>query len=268
MDPFSALVLIALLAAPTAFTVGAFKRARANGHFLPSREDWKPRLPSLPQGNGERWTGRWRPGRPSAGHKPPASPKQRRPLFQRLIIPPSSNARKGQTVTTPNGSGPQIRLTRPQQPTTKAPGHAGARVGQPGDAGLPASGPGPRPTSPPGGTMTTASGGGSASDLMSAAQRIIAEAEAGGLQSKARGGLVMGEGLKQLAAAMEQHARHLQETGLYPAYVWEPWRQGAAMAHAAASKATEGGNAAAELARRPMGEANGQAPHHRELNKR
>lgn len=114
----------------------------------------------------------------------------------------------------------------------------------------------------------SANGSGSASDLMSAVTRIIAEGEAGGLQAKARCGLVMGEGLKQMGAAMEQFARHLQEKGLYPPYVWEPWRQAAQLSHATATKTTEAGNAAAALARRPMGEANGQAPHHDELNKR
>lgn len=116
------------------------------------------------------------------------------------------------------------------------------------------------PTSP-------GSGGGGAGDLGTALTRVISEGESGGLKSKTRTALVLGEGHKMSAAYLEQYARHLQEKGEYPAFAWEPVRQAAAMITAAATKLTEHGTAMQTIARTPMGEAAGKAPAREELNK-
>ena len=116
--------------------------------------------------------------------------------------------------------------------------------------------------------MTTpATGAGASSDFFSALNRVIAEARAGAIRAKARANLVMGEGFTQMAAALEQYAKDLQESGQYPAHVWEPVLQGAGQARGAAAHLTESGNAIGEIARTPAGELAGRAPHRDELNK-
>ena len=155
---------------------------------------------------------------------------------------------------------------------------AGGGSGSGGYAGLggpgtyqPPPGP-PDPNARPKGTppMTTpvnGSGSGVAADFFSALNALTAQARAGGIRSKARVNLVMGEGFGQQAIVLDQHARDLQETGLYPATVWEPVIQAANMIRAAASKMTESGQAIATIANTPAGELQGRAPHREELNK-
>jgi hypothetical protein len=110
-------------------------------------------------------------------------------------------------------------------------------------------------------------GGGAAGDLASAVNRILNEARSGGLKSKTRAGLVLGEGLKVLGSALHEYARHLQEAGKYPAFAWEPVRKSATMATSAGSTMAEHGSAMQEIAGTPMGEAQGKAPDREELNK-
>lgn len=124
----------------------------------------------------------------------------------------------------------------------------------------------PAPTTTSNGS-SSGSGGSGASDLGSALTRLVSEAEAGGLKSKTRVALTLGEGHKMSAAYLEQYARHLQEKGEYPAFAWEPVRQAAAMITAAASKLTEHSTAMQTIANTPMGEAAGKAPAKPELDK-
>ena len=120
----------------------------------------------------------------------------------------------------------------------------------------------------PGGTpMTTPAANGSAADFFHAISRVIAEAMAGGIRRKAHANLVLSEGDIQQATALEQYARALQDTGRYPAMVWEPVQRAAAMHRAAAALLRESSTTIAQLANTPMGEANGRAPHHDELNR-
>lgn len=116
-------------------------------------------------------------------------------------------------------------------------------------------------------TTTPTTSSGAAGDLFSALNRLVTEARAGGIRSKARVSLTMAAGFEQQAAALEQYARDLQETGQYPPFVWEPAVQAAGMLRAAAMKLNESANAITSLAKTPAGELVGKAPARDELNK-
>ncbi len=63
---------------------------------------------------------------------------------------------------------------------------------------------------------------GAAADMFSAANVLNAHARAGGIHAKLRTEKVYKEALGHVATALEEFARGLQETGRYPAMVWEP----------------------------------------------
>ena len=110
-------------------------------------------------------------------------------------------------------------------------------------------------------------GGGAAGDFFHAQNRMLQEAANGGLKSKVRAHLALGEGFPQQASALEMYARHLQETGQYPSFVWEPVRQAAQFLHSAGARMKESGSAIAGIAATPAGELQGKAPAREELNK-
>jgi hypothetical protein len=115
--------------------------------------------------------------------------------------------------------------------------------------------------------MTTpATGTSAAADVFSAVTALLARARAGGIRDELRAALSLGETQQQVAAAYEQHARYLQETGQYPAHVWEPWLVAAAQARAAGMALGESGSAISAIMRTPAGELAGVAPHRDELN--
>ena len=109
-------------------------------------------------------------------------------------------------------------------------------------------------------------GGGAAGDFFHAQNRMLQDAASGGLRSKVRAHMALGEGFPQQAAALEQYAKHLQETGQYPALVWEPVRQAAQFLQSAGAHMKESGAAIAGIAATPAGELQGKAPAREELN--
>jgi hypothetical protein len=118
-------------------------------------------------------------------------------------------------------------------------------------------------------TTTTSSGAGAASDLFAAVNVITGHARAGGMRSKGRAFAAFHEGFGQMAAALEQFARDLQENSQYGPEVWEPPMQGANHLRAAAAAMGEGSSALTALARTPMGEvatSSVNAPRREEIN--
>lgn len=191
----------------------------------------------------------------------------RRPLLARLVtlggkpvpqvpaahVGPAGNVtplRKAAGGATPQrpAPGPQQRPAPPPQPQAARP------------APVPANGRTPPMTGP---------GPGAASDMFAAVAALVGHAKAGGIRSKARTGKVFIEGFEQQAAALEEYARHLQDTGRYMPMVWEPYLKAGALLRAAAMAVAEADSALASMMATPMGEAGTsgiRAPHHDELN--
>lgn len=298
MDPVSAAVLVLFLAVPAAFTAGAFKRARAGGHLLPSREDWKPRMPSFGTRPGGPGTSTPAGGKAAAGRgktkaggkgRPltvPAilaagitdnwaarrahlranpRPSMRHRLFSRLVLPGGNRAGPAASPAAippqPGKPGGNTMETSTSSPDFSAAHPDGKRVsdvtgGSTSGGGGSAAG---------GGRGMT--GGGAAGDFFHAQNRMLQDAASGGLKSKVRAHLALGEGFPQQASALEMYARHLQETGQYPSFVWEPVRQAAQFLHSAGARMKESGSAIAGIAATPAGELQGKAPAREELNK-
>lgn len=261
MDPVSALFLVLLLLGPAAFTHGVFKRARANGRMLPSREDWHPQLPSLRAAPEmlKPVTARAREWKITLTRTRRAStaPGRRRP-FQWLLIPRGSAAR---TKPAPASARPA-----PQRPAAVS----ATRPASPGGTSVttPAPAPAPKPAPPPGGGGDIPSGGGGfAADFFSALHRFVRSVQDRSIRSKVTGHLAMGEGFTQQAGVLESHAKWMAEEGKYPPAAWEPLRQAAQMLRASAGKVTESGNVIAHIARTPAGELRGNAPAREELTK-
>ena len=114
-------------------------------------------------------------------------------------------------------------------------------------------------------TTPTMNGAGAAADYQSALTRMLTQASSGGLRSKTRAHLALGEGFPQQATTLEQYAKQLQESGLYPAQVWERVIKAAAFLRAAGAEMAESGNELQAIATTPAGELGRRAPHRDEL---
>lgn len=272
MPPIGIIFLLAVLLGASGFTVRAFERAQANNRFLPQKQDWAMRRPRLPVHTGSDGTAA------VAAAKPPRKKTRGKPATVPRIIVAG--------VTENWVSRQQHRRSTGHVPLRRRVFH---RLVFPGRREKPPAAqiPGPEPVTDPApspakgvpmtetATTTTASsngraasgGGGSAGDFFHAQDRMLQEAANGGLKSKVRAHLALGEGFPQQAAALEQYAQHLQDTGQYPSFVWEPVRRAAQFLKSAGAAMAESGSAIASIAKTPAGELQGKAPAREELNK-
>lgn len=208
------------------------------------------------------------PATPPAAVKPP-----RRPLLERLTSPGRPLPGVGPEPAPAAQPAPAPRRADGRSPAVWPPARPAEVPRQP--PVQPRLVPVPDPPSGRTDTMTTtappsAAPTGAAADMFSAASTLNGHARAGGIHGKLRGEKVYGEALAHIAAALEQFARDMQETGRYPAMTWEPVITAAAHVRAGGLAMGEAVNALSGLMKMPLGELAAspvRAPHHDELNR-
>ncbi len=117
----------------------------------------------------------------------------------------------------------------------------------------------------------SAAPGSAGADLFTAITGIISAADAGGIKSKQRAFLQLGEALEYEEGALAAFATRLAEPGQqYSAAVWEPLRQAAAHLRAARSRVGESSSALSQVTSVTVGEAASsgvRVPHHEQINR-
>ena len=121
--------------------------------------------------------------------------------------------------------------------------------------------------------VTTSNGSapaGAGEDMFTAMQRIVSQANSGGLRSKQRAVTILSDAFDYISQALQTFARQMSEPGQeYGPPVWEPLQRAAAHQKAASSAASESASAISALANMQVGEladSSTRAPHSSQLN--